>query len=287
MKKSAFTIIELSVVLAIIIFLVSGIIGSSVMIKNARLASARNTTVDSNISNISGLLAWYETSLKESFLTAQRTENSQLSSWFDISPQSIANQRNTLTKSANSSVVYIENGINNIPSIRFNGSDKFTIASLFQGSSNQITVFLVLKPEFTPSSTQIIPFDAHVAQSRFSLGIKNNAVQLNAGSGSDTLTAANPANFINSKNYIICAYFNLSNSMVFVNDLNNMAGNSQINAGTNALTGLSIGADKNTASGFTGLISEVIIFNRPLKLDERRNVMSYLSTKYKINITGT
>jgi prepilin-type N-terminal cleavage/methylation domain-containing protein len=286
MKKSAFTILELSVVLVIIAVLVVGVVGGSALIKSSRLANARSLTAGSQIAEISGLIAWYETSLRESFVQAQALNNAQITSWIDISPNSIENQRNILTKAANNGAIYTEEGINNLPAVSFNGTSKFEIANLFQGSTNQVTVFLVLMPQFNPSATQIIPFDSALGQDIFSLGIKQTAVQLNAGNASDTSGALNPANFVNSGNYIICGYFNSVNSMVFLNDLNNVAGGSQISAGTNSLTGLSIGADRNSASAFVGLISEVILFNRPLKLNERRDVMSYLSQKYKINVNG-
>jgi prepilin-type N-terminal cleavage/methylation domain-containing protein len=286
MKKSAFSLIELAVVITIIGILVVGVTQGAGLINSARLANARSLTVKSPVPQISGLIAWYETSLKESLNPSETDDAAQVTSWFDISPDSIADIRNTMTKAASSNAVYRTSGINRVPSIQFNGAGKFALATFYQGSSAQATIFLVLKPEFAPSATQVIPFDADVAQSRFSVGIKSTAVRLDAGTGADTAASPNPASFQTGGNYIIAAYFNSTASAAYVNNAITSAGSANINAGTNSLSGLSIGTDKTTSSGFTGMISEVIIYNRPLKLQERKDVMSYLSKKYKISVTG-
>lgn len=286
MQKKAFSLIELAIVLIIIGILFVGISQGGAMINSARLASARSATSNSPVPKISGLLAWYETSSKNSLIQSQTSESSQITTWYDISPDSIVNQRNTLTKAAATNAVYSVSGINKFPSIRFNLTGKFSISALYQGPTPQATVFMVFRPEFTPSSTQVIPFDANVANDRFSFGIKNDSININAGNGVDTGLVTNPASFAINKDYIVAVYFNSTSSSAYVNNAATMAGGSVINCGTNLLAGLSIGTDKNTNSGFTGLISEVIVYNRPLKLEERKDVIKYLAKKYKIAVVG-
>ena len=286
MKKSAFSLVELAIVLIIISILIVGVTQGAGLINSGRLANARSLTAKSPVAEISGLIAWYETSLKDSLNQSETGDAAQVTSWYDISPNSIIDKKNTLTKAATTNAVYRISGINRVPSIQFNGSGKFALSNFYQGTTAQATVFLVLKPEFAPSATQVIPFDADVAQDRFSLGIKNNAIRLDTGTGADTATSINAATFQTGGNYIVAGYFNGTSSAAYLNNATTSAGNSNINAGSNSLTGLSIGTDKNTNSGFSGMISEVIIYNRVLKLQERKDVMSYLSKKYKISVTG-
>jgi prepilin-type N-terminal cleavage/methylation domain-containing protein len=286
MKKSAFSLLELSVVLAILGILVAGVTQGVGMINASRLANARSNTVSSPIANMNGLVAWYETSLRDSLKGNEAVEGKQISEWYDISPNSIALKRNKLTRTASSAVVYRINAINKIPGIEFNGTAKISLANFYQGATSQATIFIVFRTNFNPSATQVTLFDADTSQNSASVGIKSNSVSLNAGSAVDTATATNPAAFGGGLSYVVAAYLNGATSGAYVNNVATLAGNGNINAGTNSLNGVTIGANKSTTSGFTGIISEVIIFNRPLKLQERKDVMGYLAKKYKISVLG-
>lgn len=279
MKKSAFSILELAIVLIIIGLLTAGVIKGGAMIKSSRIAGARAITSNSEVAKIDGLLAWFETSIKESILSDESNDGEFLTKWFDIAPSSIMTQKNTVTKNANNSVTYVSEGINNIPSVRFNGSGSFEVSQLFQGSTNQATLFAVLRPEISTNSVLTF-FDAASGNDSFSASISAGDIVINSGNG---------APFNNSiesgKNYIIVAYFNIENSVAYVNDAEN-ASDLAANSGSNVLKGITIGNNKNSSAGFGGLISEIIIYNRPLKLNERKDVMRYLAKKYKINVNG-
>jgi prepilin-type N-terminal cleavage/methylation domain-containing protein len=286
--KKAFTLTELSIVVLIIGVLITGITQGSGMIKAARLANARSMTSRSPAHEISGLIAWYEPTLKSSFKDSESIEASQTTEWRDNSPGSIILTKNKLTRSAGSAVTYEESGINNLPTLLFSGaaSANITLANFYQGSSSQNTIFIVFRPLFATSSTARILFDSSSSNSTSSIGIKNTSVNLNAGTSVDTATATNSARFANGNDYVVAAYFNSTSSQVFVNNATTRAGNGTITPSTNQLGGLTIGTDKSGTNGFNGYISEIIIYNRPLKLQERKDVMSYLSKKYKISVTG-
>ncbi len=256
------------------------------MINSARLANARSNTTQSPVQKIDGLVAWYETSLRDSLKADQQVDGAQVSEWYDISSGSITTKKNKLSRSASSAAVYRLTGINKVPGIEFNGSAKISLTNFYQGATAQATIFFVFRTNFNPSGTAANLFDADTSQNTFSLGIKNNAVNFNAGNSVDTATTTNPASFTNRKSYIVVSYFNNSNSSAYVNNALVTAGNSTFNVGNNSLNGVTIGSDKSMSSGFNGVISEVIIFNRPLKLQERKDVMAYLSKKYKISVIG-
>ena len=143
---------------------------------------------------------------------------------------------------------------------------------------------MVFKPLGTVSNSVLL--DSSSSNSNAVLGIKATAVSFNVGSAVDTATGVNPASFSAGNSYILAAYFNGSDSQAFVNNATTSAGAATVSAGTNQLGGLTIGTKKDGASGFDGLISEIIIYNRPLKLQERKDVMKYLSKKYQILVTG-
>ena len=284
MKKRAFSLVELSVVVVVVTILVAGIFMGAGLVKNARLSNARSHTAKSVVHDMPGLLAWYETTTKESFSGGETFDSAQISEWRDISPSSkigVINQ-NVLTKTASSAVTYVESGINDIPSISFDGTAAIDLSSFYQGSSAQKTIFLVFSPSTITTQTLL---DSDSGTHSIAMQ-SSNEIRLNAGSAATTLTGTYPASFSASDSYIMAVYFDNTNSRVYLNHAINKVGNSNLSPGSGELTGLTIGATSSGTSAYTGLISEIIIFNRIIKLQERKDVMSYLSTKYKISVSG-
>ena len=74
------------------------------------------------------------------------------------------------------------------------------------------------------------------------------------------------------------------NSQLFLNDVDSSVTTST--TGIIGFNGLAVGTNRNGANNFTGLISEIIIYDRLLTSDERRLIMSYLAKKYKIRVEG-
>ncbi len=285
-SKQAFTLIELSVVLIIVATILSGIIYGDGLVYSARVANSKAITGKSVVREMEGLVAWYEASLKDSI--NEQAKDAQITEWRDMNPSSIASRRNSLTKTASAGMIRKYSGIKEMGSMSFNGSDRISLTSFQQGSTAQVTAFLVFRPLVAPTATARIILDSHSSGLTSSIGIKNNAVSLNAGFAVDTATGSSPASFLVDQDYILAVYFNgASSSSAYVNNATILAGASNVsNPGSNQLSGLTIGSDRSGSNGFNGWISEVIIFNRPLKLQERKDVMSYLSNKYQISVSG-
>jgi prepilin-type N-terminal cleavage/methylation domain-containing protein len=295
--KKAFSLVELSIVLIVISLMVVGIVKGGNLVSLARLMNARSFTSNSPVPKISGLLAWYETSMKASLNESEASEDTQITAWYDISPNSIANQRNTLigldvapapicpveepfcTAPPLTNITYQPDGIGKIPSLEFTSSGLATLEKFYQGSSAQLSVFLVFQPSVAPNSTAKILLDSFAGNTTNSVGIKSTALTLNT----DTPANATAFSFSSGVNYIVSAYFNGASSKAFSNVADTGA---DLSLGAGELVGLTIGTDQNYGNSFTGLISEIIIYNRPLKLQERKDVMSYLSKKYQIIVTG-
>jgi len=285
-KLTGFTLIELGIVLILIGLIISGITKGGQVVTASRLASARSLTARSSVNNIAGLIAWYEASSKASFKTSETTNLSNISQWNDISANSVINSRNLLTKTANTNITYRLDGINRIPALYFQNNERITLANFYQGRIGRATIFVVFRPNFNVTTSPSILVDSAPSQGSFYTAIKSNQINLNAGVDGNSSTSVNAPSIVNSRDYILCAYLNSTSSQAYVNNAITSSGSAVFNSGTNNLAGLTIGASNVATSGFTGLISEVIIFNRPLKLQERKDVMLYLSIKYRINIVS-
>jgi prepilin-type N-terminal cleavage/methylation domain-containing protein len=293
MQKRAFSLVELSVVVVIVTVLVAGIFMGAGLVQNARLSNAKAHTAKSVVRDIQGLVAWYETSTKDSFSPGETYDSAQISEWRDIAPSSkigLNNENVLLVSSPSANVIFVETGINSIPSIEFSGTvdsnSKLALSAFYQGSSAQKTIFMVFKPLGTLTSSETI-LDSISTGNDHSIAIKDtNEVTLNAGSSVSTATVTNPASFSTSSDYVMATYFDGSSSRVYLNDAENEVGGGNISPGSNELTGLTVGSDKDATADFNGQISEIIIFNRALKIQERKDIMSYLSTKYSISVSG-
>lgn len=280
-SKSAFTLIEIIGVVIIISILYILVISSQSLITSARINNARSATKDAPITQIDGLIAWYESSLDKSFKNNEQYNDSAISSWFDINPSSYDAQKNILQRTSTSAITYKKSGINNMPSLYFSGQSggNIRLTSFAQGNISSATIFIV----FSPINFGNIFFDSYNADT--SISYDNNRLYMKASStGVWTSTAINPASIDIDKSYVIAAYFNRSNSKFYINDALNIVGNSVINPGNNEISGLTIGSANNNTSYFNGLISEIIIYSNIIKKDDRQAIMAYLSNKYSIKV---
>ncbi|MBP7709446.1 MAG: prepilin-type N-terminal cleavage/methylation domain-containing protein [Rickettsiales bacterium] len=282
--KKAYSLLELSIVVIIIGVLISGVAAGFGMIRASKISNTRLFTSKSPVIETSGLVAWYETSLKESLDGNQATDGAQITNWYDLNPGSNsgvagATKKNKL-ESVSPGATFISDGINGTPSISFASNARFTLSAFYQGTSSQNTIFLVLRPLSTLSATAQVVLDSISTAYTTSIGLENAAINLNTGTGVDSAATT----LSSGTDYVISAYFNNASSQAFVNSASTAL--AAENTGTNQLTGLTIGTNKGGTAGFTGLISEVIIFNRVLKSQERKDIMNYLSKKYKISVAG-
>jgi hypothetical protein len=185
-----------------------------------------------------------------------------------------------LIKSPNEDVVYRAQGINSLPSLQFTQAGALTLSSFFQGSFNKFTIFSVFMPTVALDASYLTVLDAYSgAASSYAVAFNSSSLKITT-SGADSASKA----FRQSTAYATCVYFNEASSKAYVNDTQTAAAN--FTGDASSLLGLTIGADKSISNEFTGLISEIIIFNRIISDQERKAVMAYLGQKYKIQIAG-
>lgn len=302
MKKihNAFTLLELTIVLIIMSVITVGIMSGTGLINSSRMTTARSLTEKSPVKNIDGLVAWYETTSVDSFNVAEVSDGAIITNWFDINPTSLSSKKNTLTHKTGT-VTYVREGINKLPALSFSSQDDPSVSNLelsafVQGSTAQNTIFVVFK-QSTRSDTgnpvrNII--DSHSSNSATLMGyaIKtpNDQLVFNA-TNEATVNFLNPNQvFMDEKPYILVLYYDREKSKGYLNSIAEMVGNNYVNQtpGDTELSGLTIGSsrDDNNDTRFVGQLSELVIFNRVLKDQERSDVMIYLSKKYNIKVGG-
>jgi len=145
-KKTAFSLIELSVVVLIIGILIAGITAGSRLVRNSKLASAAQFTKSSDVNSIPDLVLWLEPTQENSFAATSantdtltyanvaglqdsayvkdtlRPDNRQyIARWNDISPRAVpGNKKSVYQETGSRRPMYIANAINGLPALEFN-----------------------------------------------------------------------------------------------------------------------------------------------------------------------
>jgi len=305
-NKLGFSLIELSIVILVIGILVIGITKGSRIIKDARLKSARSLTISSPVSSTSGLVTWLETTLEKSFDDGEKVdtaigETGTITTWYDINPQNSSLNNATQSGASSLNPRYIADGINGLPALNFDGNSSDYGDDSLQMSNvttKDYTVFIVLK-------TQYSGFGTGVAATAFSsscvlwsdiTGKANDVIPFAIGGGfaktfvgagtvvvGTTVTGSIAIN--NNKANIVTITRMMSTGLLSIY-INGVADNSSTLT-TNVLSdnpNLFIGANQLDAGrNYAGEISEIIIFNRVLKDNERGWIDDYLKTKWGIS----
>ena len=299
-KISGFSLIELSIVILIIGILVAGVTQSSRLVKAIRISTARSITNSSPVISVKGLSMWLETSSENSIASsvtgnsiADPDDNTSVGRWNDINILNDAANKINLTQSTTSAQpIYLENIINGLPAIKFDGGDRYIFNNIFAES---FSLFVVIQTSNagTGNSTsqaysgmQVISADlAGTASDIIPLSIGGGYVKIFTGVPTET-TLSSSITINDNKPYIIFISRNLTNGArnIIINNNNNVSDN---NGGAgiilNATTQAAIGGDIYNPM-FIGNISEIITYNRVLNSEERTSIFQYLAKKYNIKI---
>lgn len=299
---SAFSLIELSLVILIIGILITGVLQGSTLVSKIRLSSARSLTTSSPVPGIKNLLLWFEATSEKSFLSSETQNNSALSRWFDINPQ--LNQHLYFQQNAVNSAnhpLYITNCINGLPCVRFSGNaigstpnfGGMNLLGQIPGTFQYISLFVVL----TTPNDNFVP-NSGVNNGLMILTSTNVSLQLNntgqltypSGGGkgileiTPELTTTNLVTNSIATNYIFSVIDD--NSENIYEYINGAVGNDSGAVGTldKTIGQLRLGYYPNSAwpERFKGNIAEIIIYTKALKEEERKSVEKYLSQKWNI-----
>jgi prepilin-type N-terminal cleavage/methylation domain-containing protein len=296
-KSSAFSLIELSIVILIIGIIIAGVTQSSSLLAKAKLQSAQVATKSSPVAGISGLAAWFEPTLDESFLSSESEEGSIVTQWNDINPQSSSkyflihpdpdNTINTIYRATS--------GAGGLPSLDFSIDGPALLLSKASDSSGCCTGFTINPEAITMFIVYLAPDSNNTGyltmyNQRFANGYTNNSeysiivdryVYFNNSivdqEFSSYIAAPNAAvpeiASVTSNGYDINLHIN-GTSFIYGNPAQRISSADY----SNSFFLLSAALSK---------ISEIIIFDRPLKKEERQSIEDYLGKKYSINIVHT
>lgn len=292
-KQKAFSLIELSIVILIVGILVAGVTQGSRLVNLSKLNSAKTLTKSSVVSGITGLELWLETTSDDSFLSAETDNNSNLSTWRDINPQTT--NPKILSKTANAFATYKTYGINNLPSVYFNGTSS---AARFTGpwiptQTSKYTLFAVYTSDDNTSSiwrALISNGDSSNSGWRFQKSGTTNRRCATLGSvvdncGRSVISLSTPE--------IASVTYDGSSHLMYINGtlhaLNGPGGSIANPTGTSTLTvggnqTSSTGGWQTSSTGWLGMAGEIIVYDKLLNNSDRREIEKYLSKKWGIAV---
>lgn len=297
-KQSAFSLVEISVVLLILGILISGVTLGSKMVRKSKLVNAQLITTNSKIEQIPNMILWYETTLPGSVIGAsnvkQPADGDAIATWKDLNPSNILNSA-TQSTSANQPTYKID-GINGTPALKFDGTnDYFSITNIM---ADNFTYFVVLRTASTGGGNissnaydgmGILWSDVAGASDydEIPLAIAGGYAKM-ACSASNTSFTAGPVN--DNKAHVIVGIRikGTGTTVLYVDGYYNVGGLPSIYTGTlNANPNLIIGGNILGSAYFNGYIGELIIYDRNLRWDERKVVEKYLGKKWGVSISSS
>jgi len=296
----AFSLIELSIVILIIGILVAGVTQSSRLLKQMRLATIKNLTLNSPVSSIKDLAVWLESTMDQSFIDSEENTGSTISVWNDLNTQA-STKYNAVSPSTAESPTYLADGINGLPAISGDGSnDSMLINGLidsFEGTgftwigviqwvrpSSGARGYFGLKSDYGSSNnlTSVFLDDCNGTLNCFRVTSRTDG-------GLASYFGFNSASFNQYQPHIISIVRKTNSLMNYDNgtQIGPTVNDSSV-AGIYRTTGpwaLFKYTNSNTLY-FQGYAGEYILYGRALKDDERKDIEKYLSKKWGIKLTS-
>jgi prepilin-type N-terminal cleavage/methylation domain-containing protein len=157
--KKAFSLIEISIVILVVGILIAGISKGVDLVYDMRLATARALTDKAPMFGMENLEMWLETTSENSLATGVGTsftnvanppDKKEIGRWNDINPTLIdPNYKNHAVQGTlGYQPLYIQDGINGLPALLFDGFDDFFSAIDGKTNFSEFTIFLILHPKF-------------------------------------------------------------------------------------------------------------------------------------------
>lgn len=289
MKKSAFSLTEIVIVIVILGIVMAGIVASKDIVTEAKVRTARSVTQNSNVRGIDGIALWLETTLEDSFdedVDATSATDNKVDNWYDITPDAEKSARSNASQpTAANQPALIANAINGLPALVFDGSGDYFSNTILRLGSN-MSIFAVATINSYGVFRRIIN---SYNDGYFFFGSGDSNTQFaafygNGGGWNNTNTFGSDATLTPNTPYILSNTLSGTVSNGYVNGVN--VGTATENNGKNFSTGYIVGQMSSGGQYWDGYIGEIIIFNRALSDTERKQVEAYLSKKWGIRVAG-
>ena len=288
---SAFSLVEISIVVLIISIVMAGMLKASSLIPKSRLKSAQTLTQNSPVKDISGLAMWYETSLPDSFIVTEALDGTAISTWYDNNPNAVVKNNATQAVVANQPIFY-DNIFNyGLPAIRFDGSNDYMTFDGTALTNTSYAIFVVEQRRSNGSNNYFMGGSSTSAYANLILGYLSNS-ELRHSHYTDQLLYSSIPSYANPTPRIHTFIFNnlggtsASGKRYWLNG----SGSSSTTNASDALQITPITSYAGSAIGrafshyFNGDIAEIIIFSRNLTTQERLGIESYLGKKYGVKV---
>jgi prepilin-type N-terminal cleavage/methylation domain-containing protein len=289
--KAAFSLIELSIVILIIGILIAGVTQGSRLINAYKLSTARALSNSSPVPSIKDLFFWLDATAETAFLNQNSSpdieDTDTVSSWKNSNPLTTS-QQFCIQGTTGNQPTYVTDGINNLPSVRFNVSNGTMRLSCTLGVSinTENTIFTVVKwvSSYALANTNFLVIDSGSAEQTLNSVTTAGLFQFSNWNGSSNVDVLSHT-LTSGGNVVITRYSNptLNSSALYFNGSN-------VSTSTSTLTGtfpnitITVGNFTNASRTLGGDIAEVIIYDRALKNEERIAVEKYLGQKWGIKI---
>ncbi len=274
-KKTAFSLIELSMVITVIAILISvAIIGGSKMAINARLVGARAMSASSPVRDIEGLAAWFDATAVNSFVDSEILSSTRQSSWWmDVGNQTY---NHSLYGGGSYRPIYNPNSLNGLPSLSFNSSaiSSYPSPAINTDINRGISMFAVINYSGCPNAFGGIIYKSDTSYYLFH----------NAAGQVVTYLSTSPLSY-NNQTIVISVILSIDPTN------SNAAEKIYVNgANVSSVTGNIVRENSGSLSVGYGLgdrfsiskMGEIIMYSRDLSDVERQDIESYLMEKWKI-----
>lgn len=288
MKKSAFSLIELSIVLLIIGIILAGITQASRIYTAYRLSSARTISQSSAVPSISELAMWYDATNEASFDYFEAEDGEYISNWYDVNPQS-TDKHNSTQSTKSVKPIYTTNCINDLPCARFAGGDFVQFDGTFLVNKHY-TIFVVEQKAAAGNDWFIGGLNPGAANRKLVFGYNTNTTldfsHSNNGSRATVpaFTVVQPIihsfvfNSTTGRDY----YYNGSSK-----SLTSTGSSPDETAFLEYYASAYIGKSGSTNYHYDGDIGEIIMYTKTLNTEERQAVEQYLAKKWGATITSS
>jgi len=317
-KNKAFSLVELSVVIVIVMIMIAGLIQSSRLIGAMRISTARNVTQSSAMPWINYIVTWYDATAADAFLESETDDGDKISRWNGAEVR-YSDRINLDQVDDAKKPIFTSNGMYGLPSVKFDGIDDYL------GSENleqliltyrSASVFIVFEPKTIVSDEKrSILYQPSVCGREFDVGYNFSSkgnFGLSSGSGSDCggqINATTSGIDFAVQNEKIVASLIVYQSPMEVGNTSNIKifrnGYSQtVSAVSNGYTSALIESTKKYSDGsnrvyvgarkasdnavptsfFNGFLGEMIVFNRSLNNEDRKEIEKYLGKKWGIKV---
>ena len=281
-KKSAFSLLELSIIILIIGVIVTGVMQGQHILSESRLKTARSLTNSSIVASIPSLALWVESTLEDSFTSGEGGDGEDgdaLTQWLDINPQSLS--KYTLTGTG----TYREDVINGLPAVELNGSSDFFGTSGFPQVVDEVTIFAVVKLTGLSSGQYTLLSKGNHPAQNMHLWVEGSVFRTCPNS----VCYSSSSGVQNNKVHLIsfrAAYDGSTDGVEFYLDSYSPTGTHTLSAVSSNAADLRIGTSSIGAGFFPGEVGEVIIFNEKLSSRDHKSVTKYLKNKWNLNISN-